>query len=114
MGQRVSHASLSSKVDHPIEPMFGKHMPHGFGIGQIGAHESPRSLSFSGLIAESTKTRLLQAWIVIVIDNVEPHHIVAAGEQISRSVKADKPCGAGYEDLHVTAAHRFPLWGTFP
>ena len=106
MGQRVSHASLSSKVDHPVEPMLRKHASYGIAISQIAARESPRSLPFSGLIAERAKARLFQRRIVIVIDDVEPDHVVAAGEQMASGVKANKPCGAGYKHLHVTAAHR--------
>ena len=106
IGQGISHASLGGKVDDPVEPMLGKHAFYGIAISQITACESPRSLPFSGLIAERAKARLFQRWIVIVIDRIEPHHIVAAGEQMTRGVKANKTCGAGYKDLHVTAAHR--------
>ena len=62
--------------------------------------------ALSGLIAERAKAGLFQRRIVIVIDGVKPYNIVAAGKQMANGVKANKPCGAGYEDLHITAAHR--------
>ena len=106
MGQRVSHAGLSSKVDDPVEPMLGKHALYGIAISQIAACESPPSLPFSGLIAERAKSRLFQRRIVIVIDGIEPDNVIAAGKQMANGVKANEPCGAGYKNLHVTAARR--------
>jgi len=106
MGQRVSHAGLSSKMDNPVEPILRKHAFYGIAISEISTRESPRSLPFSGLIAEKAKARLFQRRIVIVINGIEPHNVVAAGKQMANGVKANKTCGAGYKDLHVTAAHR--------
>jgi hypothetical protein len=111
MGQRVSNASLSGKVDDPVEPMLRKHAFHGIAISEISAREIPRSLPFSELIAEGAKARLFQSRVIIVIDGIEPHHVVAAGEQMTCGVKANKPCGAGYKDLHVTDARRSRFLG---
>lgn len=106
MRQRVSHAGLSSKMDDPVEPMLRKHALYGIAISQITAREGPPSVPFAGLIAERAKSRLFQRRIVIVIDDIEPDNVVAAGKQMASGVKANEPCGAGYKNLHVTAAHR--------
>jgi len=93
----VTHAGLGAQVDHAVEGAFGKQGGHGRAVGQVQFFETEGAGPSS---FDPRQARLFERHVVIVVEVVEAHDIVAATEQRAANLCADKPRGAGDQDSH--------------
>ena len=94
IGDRVSHAGLCGQVDHAIEALFPEQPGHAVTVGQVHTEQTkPR------LRCESREARLLERGIVIVVDDIEAHHLIATGQQTFAGMIADEARGSGHQNF---------------
>ena len=107
VGQRVLEAvadpGLGGEVDHPVEARLGEGRLDRGAVGEVGAEEAVGGRPGRGGAVELGEPRLLEADVVIVVDDVEPDHGVAPREKRARDVEADEAGVAGDEDPHDTS-----------
>ncbi len=93
--QRVAHPRLGAQVDHPLELPLGKQGGHASLVRQLALHEAKM-----GEGGQHRQASLLEAHLVVVVEVVEPHHLMTRLAQPSGHVKTDKAGGAGDQILH--------------
>ena len=99
---RVSHARLRGQVDHAIEALFPEEARHAVTVGQVHAEETESRLG-----GESRDARLLQRGIVVVVDVIEAHHLIATRQQPFAGMIADEARGSGHQNFcHALIAIR--------
>ena len=103
--QGVAHPGLGGEVDHPVEAVVGEGALHRGPVGEVGAAELVEAPRRGGRPLELGEPRFLEPGVVIVVDGVDPHHRVAAGDERAGDVEADEAGVAGDEDLHRTGHH---------
>src|ERR1700682_4732868 len=83
--QRVSYASLRSKVCHPVERLFLKQGANCVRVSEIHLHEGKATHWLQPLQA-----RHLQSGIIIRVKVVDSHDLDATLEQAGAEVEADE------------------------
>src|SRR3546814_6425394 len=74
--QRIAHTGLRGEVDHALEALFREQRRHAVAIGEIELDEAEARLAF-----ELRKTRVLEAHVVVVVDDVEADDLDTASKQ---------------------------------
>lgn len=95
VGERVPDAGLSCEVDDTLRCALGECGGHPLGVGKV---DTEVAVGRVGL--ELRESRLLQLDVVVVVDDVQPHDLVAALEQGSGDVIPDEAGTTGDEDAH--------------
>ena len=85
VGERIADARLSGKVDYPDEAVSFEQRFHRPPISQFSTYEL-KSL----VPSEQIEASLLQVYVVVVVDVVEPDHMFAAVEKKASDMKADE------------------------
>ncbi len=80
--------------------MLGEAGRHRVAIGEVGAQEGVARVAPPVGLLEQRQARFLQRRVVVVVDDVEADHVVAALHQRLGDMKADEACIAGDENLH--------------
>src|SRR5689334_888851 len=88
----VAHAGLRAEVDDAREFLGGEQLRHSLAVGEIELHELEIALALQHL-----EPRMLQRDVVVLVEIVEAHDLVAALEQELRGVKTDESSGSGDE-----------------
>ncbi|VXA81567.1 hypothetical protein AERO8C_120094 [Aeromonas veronii] len=91
----VTHPRLRPQMDHPLETMTGKESRHRFAICQI----QPLEVKM-GETGQLGQPRLFQTHLVVVVEVVDPHHLMTCGAQLAGHMKADKTGDAGDQIDH--------------
>ena len=89
MVDRMADAGLASHVNHMRKSLLGEQRRDAGPIRKIGMNEFE-----SLLLPQQIEPRLLERWIVEVVDVVEAYDVAAFGQQPTRDVKADESSGA--------------------
>ncbi len=97
--QRVAHPRLSAQMHDAFEFFGGEQARHRIPIGQIRADEPERAVR-----REPGEARLLERDIVVIVQIVEPDHLVAAIEQALGGGSSNKSGGARNEKFHRSAS----------
>ena len=97
---RVAHSGLGGQVDNPLDALLGKAALYGLGVGQVFAVENVAAAGALGGLFEDLEAGLLDGRVVVVVDYVKPHYVVAALEQCLGDVKTDEACVAGDQSCH--------------
>ena len=79
------------EIDHRVEMVTAKQLFHRRPVGQVRAGEAEPCM-----ILDQREACLFQADIVVIVEVVQPHHLVAALQQFTGDVKSDKSGGAGH------------------
>src|SRR5690606_18058812 len=90
----VADARLRREMHDAVEALVREEIRHGFPIGEIDLHE----LEVRGRL-ELREPRTLQRDVVVLVKVVEADDLVAAAEELLRSVKADEAGGARHQYL---------------
>ncbi len=93
--QRVAHPRLGTQVDHPLELPLGKQGGHAGPVRQLALYEAK-----VGEGGQHRQASLFEAHLVVVVEVVQPHHLMTRLAQPSGDVKTDKTGGAGDQILH--------------
>ena len=93
--ERIPDARLRGEVHDARRPVLAKHGGHRRVVGEIELEEL--ETRHSDQLLES---RLLEADVVVVVDDVETDHLVAAVQQATRDVEPDESGGAGDKNFH--------------
>ena len=99
VGERVADARLGGQVDDALGAGGGR--VDGGRVGEVFA-----DVAVAGVPGEPLEARLLEADVVVVVDDVEADDLVAAGEEALGDVVADEAGGAGDEDAHGDRVRR--------
>ena len=91
----MAHARLRGQMYDRAELVAVEKLLHGLPIGDIELVESKAALSL-----ENGESRRLELRIVVVVEIVDPDHLIAAREQRLRRVKADEARGPRDEHFH--------------
>ena len=95
IGERVTNTGLRSEMNHPIKFFSSE---YAFKCGPVS--------DIGGLKAESSFTlnvgepRLLEIYVIEIIQVIDAHDSIAALEQLRRYVIADKAGGTGNQKFH--------------
>ena len=91
--ERVADTGLRRKVDDLPEGAVAEQARCCPGVGEIGADEpEPR------LAHEPREPRLLEGYVVIRVEVVDPGHLTALREERERRVHADETRAAGHQN----------------
>ncbi len=82
-------------MDHAFELLAREQLRHAGAVREIQLHEAE-----ARLLLELREARLLESDVVVVVEVVETDDLVAAREQLRRSMKADEAGRAGDQYLH--------------
>ena len=105
----VTHPRLRPQMDHPLETVAGKQGRHRFAICQIQPLEAK-----IGETGQLGQPRLFQTHLVVVVEVIDPHHLMTCGAQLASHVKTDKTGDAGDQIDHGwVSGLQFALAGCF-
>ena len=91
----VAHAGLGAEMDHPLRSHLGEEPLHARPVGEIQLVEGK-----AGGALKLAEPRLLQLYVVIGIEVIEPDDLVASVEQRLGGMVTDEPGRAGDQDTH--------------
>ena len=98
MGERVADAGLGGQVDDGVEPLRRRTTAPWPGRSPGRGDES----GSADCGHELRQPVLLQLHAVVVVEVVQPDHLVAGGQEPAGEMEADEARGAGDEDIaHV-------------
>ena len=93
--QRIAHAGLRGQMHHAVELLACKQLFHAGAVGHVELDEAEAFLR-----REARQTRLLESWIVVIVEIVETDDFVAARQQNLRYVAADEARSARDQHFH--------------
>ena len=101
--ERVAHAGLRREVHHSIEFLALEEVRHAAVVGEVELDDAEARQRL-----EAREAGALEVDVVVVVEVVEPHDLIAARDEALRDMRADEPGGARDEDLHarLTVARR--------
>lgn len=91
----VANAGLGGKIDYPIKSVFGKDLFDGSAIAQVSLNEGKALM-----IAENGEAIMFQLHLVVIVEIIKTHDLVATLEKVNGEMKADKPRCARNQNLH--------------
>lgn len=91
----VANAGLGGKIDYPIKSVFGKDLFDGSAIAQVSLNEGKALM-----IAENGEAIVFQLHLVVIVEIIKTHDLVATLEKVNGEMKADKPRCARNQNLH--------------
>ncbi|MDT4870262.1 hypothetical protein FQZ97_1053340 [compost metagenome] len=92
---RVAHAGLRGEVHHGIEAVAGEQLRHRFAIGYVDLFENE-----ARVLHQRRQSGLFERHFVVVVEVVDPDHLMTLQAQAPGRVKADESGGAGDENRH--------------
>ncbi len=95
IGERVTNAGLRSEMNHPIKFFSSEYAFKCGPISDIGGLKAESSLTLN--VGEP---RLLEIYVIEIIQVIDTHDSVAALEQPCRDVITDKTSGTGNQKFH--------------
>src|SRR5437868_8969864 len=90
----VANPSLGAEMDDAIEIVSGHHLVQGCRIGKIDLFEPEAVVEAA---CQTLEPGPLEGRIVVIIEVVDPDHLVAALEQYTRRGRADEPGGTRHQ-----------------
>src|SRR5215470_14609932 len=106
MAHAVTDARLSREMYHAVKAMRGKAALDIGLAGKVCSYEAVGPIRSKCRFLELLEACLFQTWIIIGIDGIEPHHVLAPLDEGLCNVKSDEPGIAGDQYLHTKAAFR--------
>ena len=110
---RIAHTRLSRQIDHHLELLLGKQTLHSLALLQGHLHKAITIVALAlhhfvrfdlGLgNTRNRQTAKLHSSIVVVVQRIESHHLVATLNQALHQVKTDKTGRARHQNLHTPA-----------
>jgi hypothetical protein len=97
--QRIAHPGLGGQMHHAVEPVLLEQRLHARAVRHIQLHELKARLA-----REPRQAVMLELGVVVVVQIVQAHHLVAAGEQDLADMHADKAGRAGNQDFHAISS----------
>ncbi len=98
---RIAHPGLRGQMHHRVELAGCEELAHRLALDDIELlKEEP------GPRAQALEARLLEADVVVGIEIIDAHNLVATIEQPVRQRRSDKPSGPGNENLHFRLSSR--------
>jgi hypothetical protein len=95
---RVAHSRLCPEMHDPVEfPPLQRAVERGH-VGEVDLDEAEAVVVPRTLLGDPVS---LQLDAVIIVDVVDPEHLLAAAEQPGRDMMADEAGRAGHEDRHL-------------
>ena len=101
--EAVANAGLSPEVNDPIEVGRAAQLVQGAGIREIDPFE-PETIA--EIARERVEARLLQRWIVIIVEIVDPDDLLAASEKRACCRRPDESTRARDEYRHAQPLSR--------
>ena len=93
--QRVTHTRLSRQMHHLGKALFAEQIQQCRLVDDVHFQEAKTRQARKFL-----EPRLLECYVVVVVEVVDPDHIVAVQAQAPGRMKADKTGSAGDENRH--------------
>ena len=93
--QRMTHPCLRAKVHHPLELSGSKQVHHRCLVGKVRSHKLESRLSL-----QAFEARGLERDIVIIVEIVEPDHVVAPLQKAQCGKRSDEAGCARNKDFH--------------
>ena len=103
---RVAHPGLRGQIAHPLEALVGKEHLHGLLVLQVHPHKTevrelpaPDKLVPAHTLlpdAQLPQAAVLQRRVIILVDVVQPHDLVAPLQQPEHDKRPDEPRGTGH------------------
>lgn len=103
VGKRIAHPGLGRQVDDALGLFSGKQVGHALAVSHVQLMEGEVRVA-----AEVRQARFFQSDVVIVVQVVNAHHLVAPRQQAQAGVHANKTGRAGDE---VGDVQRFKVQG---
>ena len=97
---RVAHARLRGEVHDAVEPVLHEQRLHARAVGDVHLHEREAALWY-----EAREPRLLQRRVVVVVEVVKTHNLLAAIEKDMRDMRADEARGTSDKNCHGRSLH---------
>ena len=97
VGQRVAHAGLGREVNDLVEALTGEQVGDGPPVRDVHRLEAKLRAR-----AEPREPDVLESGIVVVVQVVQAHDVVAAREQRLRGMHADEARRTGHQDFQTT------------
>ena len=92
--QRITHPGLGPQVDHAVKLPGLEQLGHAGAVGQVHFHKAE-----VGVGGELGQAAFFERHRVIVVEVVQPHHLVAASQQPCRDRAPDKTGSTGQQDF---------------
>ena len=93
--QRVAHARLCREVNDARKFLARKERTHRIVVREVQLLEAE-----VGLCGEPREPCLLQRDVIVLVEIVQTHHLVAAGQQLVRGVRPNESRRTGHQYLH--------------
>lgn len=87
--QGIAHPRLSRKVNDPIKLLLIKKCHHGLAINHVHLYKAE-----SGVGSESLQPGLFQIDIVVIVQIIQPDHLITACQQTQCRGHANEACCA--------------------
>ena len=97
--EAVAHPRLGGEIDHMARLRLGEDGGHAVTVGQVELQ-----VAIAGVALQDREPRGLQLGIVVGIEAVEAHDLVAALEQPAAEVEADEAGRAGDQNRQDVAS----------
>ena len=109
---RIPHASLCCQMTNPIEPLIHEQHLHSLTVLQIHTDKTvsrplPAMHQFipPHLFLHNSalcKPAVFQLHLIIIVDIIQPHHLVSPFQQTLHNIRPDKPGCAGDQYFHLS------------